>query len=123
MAVKVLASSSRTAVPTPDFTAPGPRESLWAPSMTYWSGSEVTGLHLEASPGGVMMSERTWLSALQGGEDVVEQNRSHQVLDRQPDSPTRTEVRTENAADVRQPPSPRWRTGRTRQLAEGERRG
>lgn len=55
MEEKVLASSSRMAVPTPDFTAPGPRESRWAPSMMYWSGGEIYWL-LPVSPGHVDVS-------------------------------------------------------------------
>lgn len=48
------------------------------------------------------LSERTWFNTpLQRGEDVVQQNRSHDTVDRDPDPPARTEIWTEHTAHVR----------------------
>lgn len=71
------------------------------------------------SPFCVVMSKHTWFNtANQRGEDVVEQDGLHYIVNYHSNSVSRAQVWTEQAADVWQPASPRRRTCSTRQLAD-----
>lgn len=77
--------------------------------MMYWSDrtQRVASLQKRLQWNMNLCWQLTWLvPALQRGEDVVEQDRCHGVVDGHLDSAPGAELWTDDAADVRQPSPP-----------------